>query len=214
MIKTKSSGFTLIELLISITVISTVASIAVPILLRSKMVANEAAAICGVQTIATAQETFRRTDWNGDGIFSYAYYISYLYQGYNETAIELIPKSLSLALSFITPDHGYCYREARGYMRGDQWTPCYYDRPSSITIGGNDCWYKILTSYGVTTFPLMYMLTGVNLFAYTNTGVIYQKDASLDIYYQYSSYHNIWEFNGETLYDIAGMALNGWVGVQ
>ena len=54
----RSQGFSLIELLIVVTVIGIIASMAIPNLLRSKMAANEAAAIAYLRSWTTAQELY------------------------------------------------------------------------------------------------------------------------------------------------------------
>ena len=58
-------GFTLIELPVVIAIILIIAVIAIPNLLRSRMVANEASAVGSLRTITTAAITYSATYGNG-----------------------------------------------------------------------------------------------------------------------------------------------------
>ena len=66
----KMKGFTLVEIMIVVAIISLLAAIAIPNLLRARHNANEAAAIAAVRTISTAAESFRSaqtpTDYPAD----------------------------------------------------------------------------------------------------------------------------------------------------
>jgi prepilin-type N-terminal cleavage/methylation domain-containing protein len=54
-------GFSLIELLIVVAIILTIAAIAIPSLLRSRIAANEAAAVASIRTISTAETAYAQT---------------------------------------------------------------------------------------------------------------------------------------------------------
>jgi type IV pilus assembly protein PilA len=56
--KKQQNGFSLIELLIVVAIILIIAAIAIPNLLRSKMAANEAAAVAALRTINTASVAY------------------------------------------------------------------------------------------------------------------------------------------------------------
>src|SRR5438309_12124451 len=61
-------GFSLIELLIVVAIILIIAAIAIPNLLRSKILANESSAVGAVRTIGTAEVTYSSSWGSGFAI--------------------------------------------------------------------------------------------------------------------------------------------------
>lgn len=53
-----AAGFTLIELMIVIAIIAIIAAVAIPVMLRARIGANESSAVSSLRTITSAQHTF------------------------------------------------------------------------------------------------------------------------------------------------------------
>lgn len=166
----RAHGFTLIELMIVVAIIAIIAAIAIPNMLRSRMASNEAAAIAACKTYATAQETYRRTDWNQDGILEYAQTLA----GNNslfETAagagdIQLIDQAFARAEGnpgTAVPKAGYVFRVQRGEFTGGIFRN--YIVKGRMTLG-----------FGLSAVPASYDSTGRNAFQINQCGVIYQMD--------------------------------------
>lgn len=113
MLKLRSRyGFTLVEIMIVVAIISLLAAIAIPNLLRARHNANEAAAIAGLRTISSACESFRATQTPTDYPASLAVL--------NTATPSYIDDNLSAATAAATATKGYFYTYAR--VNANQYT--------------------------------------------------------------------------------------------
>ena len=98
-------GFTLVEIMIVVAIISLLAAIAIPNLLRARHNANEAAAIAALRTISTACESFRSAQTPTTYPASLAALVA--------TAPVYIDTTLAAATASGTAKQGYFYTYAR-----------------------------------------------------------------------------------------------------
>jgi prepilin-type N-terminal cleavage/methylation domain-containing protein len=168
----RNKGFTLIELMIVVAIIAIIAAIAIPSLLRSRMAANQTAAAAACKAFAEAEEIYRRTDYDGDGVLEYAQTLkgdnSLLEKTVNTGDLALVDKTFGNAegdSTSATPKAGYVFTvltrqgsSATGGSRG-------YVVNNNMTLG-----------YGLSAVPGAYDGTGRDTFVISNNGTIFQKD--------------------------------------
>ena len=178
----KSKGFTLIELMIVVAIIAIIAAIAIPNLLRSRMAANEVAAIAACKAFCTAENIYRRTDYNKDGVLEYASRLSGVNSLYTGTVaatagdIALIDSSFALAegdpqvltgpAEFNAPAQvakaGYVFMVLNNEVNG---TVSYLDSNGRLTLG-----------FAFSAAPNQYDSTGRNCYQVNASGSIIQGD--------------------------------------
>jgi type IV pilus assembly protein PilA len=140
----RSRGFTLIELLVVVAVISVLAAIATPALLRGRMTANETSAIGSLRAINSAQASYAVVAGRG----SYA----------TQLATLALPCPGSSA-SFISPDLSSDPSRKSGY-------DITLTAGTSAVAGFTDCnGFATQTAYYLTAVPVANGSTGHRAFA-------------------------------------------------
>ena len=142
-------GFTLIELLIVTAIISVIAAIAVPGLMRAKMSGNETAALADLRQITVAETMYSVGCGNG----AYAVLLTTLSVPAPGSSEPYLERPLSTGGSPIKAGYTFTLAAGRGAMPG-----------------GTDCNGTATgTAYYATAAPLSLQTTGSRSFA-TNTG--------------------------------------------
>jgi len=165
----RKSGFTLIEIMIVLTIIATVVAIAVPNLIRSRIAANETAAIAACKIYADAQEIYHRTDYTGNGALKYATALSGVNSLFGPTGdLALIDKSFANAEGLPgvgSPKTGYVFTILTGQGASASGGVRNYVVSGNMTLG-----------YGMSALPAGYGTTGYQTFIINAGGVVFETD--------------------------------------
>lgn len=171
-------GFTLIELMIVVAIIAIIAAIAIPNLLRSRMAANESAAIAACKTFAEAEDIYRRTDWDSDGVLEYATAINGNNSLFEKNAgsgdLTLVDAAFANAEGdpgTAQPKAGYVFSVMTG-----QGANAPGGSKTYIVAGTGTSVNSMTLGYSLSAIPASYDGTGRNSFQINNTGTVYQQD--------------------------------------
>lgn len=135
--------------------------------------ANEAAAWAACRTYAEAQDIYRRTDWDGDGVLEYAQAIRGNFSLFERTAgkadITLVDAAFANAAVQTgrkpVPKAGYLYKILTGQGQRAPGGRKSYIRGKNMTLG-----------YGLLAYPAVYGKTGRLTLIINNTGTVYARN--------------------------------------
>lgn len=146
-------GFTLIELMLVVTIISILGGMAVPVLLRARMVGNETTAIGSLRVTSTSQIAYSATCGNG---------------GYAPSYVVLGTPIGGAGQAFISEDLG---RSLTPQKAGYDYTLT----AGAAGAGPNDCMGRpTVAGYYATAKPMGFGSTGSRAFAVAIGGAVWQ----------------------------------------
>ena len=140
------------------------------------MAANEAAAVAACKAYAEAQEIYRRTDWNQDGVLEYAQSLGGDFSLYEKTAGKGDVKLV---------DQDFVNAECRGEVPGSARAPKFgyvlkiLKAQGPKAPGGQRSYLeenRMAKGYALVACPFVYNGTGRNTFLINHNGTVYECD--------------------------------------
>ena len=179
--RTMIGNFGLFETLciITVAVVGIVTVISLPNFQRSRSCGGETAAVASCKSYCTAQDIYRRIDYNKDGVLEYAQALSGDNSLFETKAglgdIAMIDRSFANAEGYsatAVPKAGYCFK--------------ILTKQSAKAPGGAKNFIEnghMIYGYALVAYPVHYdemARNNRNTFMVSNTGTIYEKDLGLE----------------------------------
>ena len=153
------------NLVMSLSILTIMGAIAVPNLLRSRMAPNESAAIGACKTFLSSEQTYKRVDYDNNGVLEYAKTLKELY---GDGKINLVDKAFANAeySPTATPKANYFFKVLTSQGPGAKGgAMSYIDEKGQMTKG-----------FALLAMPSSWDCSGRNCFMVSHHGIVYQKD--------------------------------------
>jgi hypothetical protein len=165
---------------------------------------NDSYVVYVCKTYAEAQDIYRRTDWNGDGVLEYAISISGNYSLFERVAgggdLQLVDQFFANAEydpvrgTVVAPKAGYIFKVLTKQGPGAPGGRMSYLEPGP---GGRA---RMTSGYALVACPYAYHSTGHYTYIINQSGTVYQKDLgpdSFEVFKRMTEYdpssHGGWE---------------------
>jgi len=158
MMRDQEHGFTLIELMIVLSIISIIAAIATPGLLRARMTANESSAIGSMKSITSAEIAYSSSCGSG----GFAPTLVVLGTPAPGTSVGFISQDLSQVAAPIKSGYTFSVGNGAGAAAG----------PTDCNGGGT------ISAYYASATPLSFGISGGRSFAANLDSIVWQVNAA------------------------------------
>jgi prepilin-type N-terminal cleavage/methylation domain-containing protein len=182
-------GYTLIEMVVVIAILATLAGITIPIVLRSRLSANERSATASLRLLVSSEFVWASQDLDGNGKQDFWVLDVRGFHGVqaaNGAPVALVDPAVAMSdrspavtyaapVDTTAPKNGYYLRA----MTRDDSGAAYVDRalPTAKAAPVAGCYGTNLRRFGFSAYPAVYNTDGVMCFMVGEDGVVWQLDS-------------------------------------